>query len=437
MLRVANKLILLIVIGRCELNSQKFEVPTLAWFGQKKLELEFPENWRVSFLPMNGYEKPKASDKEIKIALKEPIGSKPLAKLAEGKKEVAIVVDDMTRPTKAYEILPYILSELKSAGISDDHIRFIMGGGLHGAWYRYDFAKKIGEENVERYPVYNHNPFANCEKVGETKRGTPVEINAEYNSCDLKIGIGLVVPHPMTGYGGGAKLILPGIASFDMVYHNHVKVHSKNPSFNGNRRSYWGFFDGNVTREDIDEAGKIAGMDMKIDVLVNGFGDNSMIFAGDLQEEFLKAVEHARNHYLTPDMPEDVDVIIANTYAKANEATLALSNWNHKMKKDGVMVIIAQAPEGQTTHYLYGKFGKREVAPGNNLPGEIEFKKLIIFSEYKTPDPLLPITESEIVWVRTWKEVIEEIKSSFDYEPKVAVLPNAEIQCDKETLIKS
>ncbi len=415
------------------LNTKKFEAPTLAWFGQKKFKLKFPEGWMVSFLPMNGYEKPRATDEEIRRALREPIETKPLAKLAKDKKEVVIVVDDMTRPTKAYEVLPHVLRELKSAGVSDDHIRFIMGGGLHGAWYRYDFAKKIGEENVEKYPVYNRNPFANCEKVGETERGTPVEVNAEYNSCDLKIGIGAVVPHPSTGYGGGAKIILPGISSFDMVYHNHIIVHKQNPPTD----SYWGFFEDNVTRADIDEAGRIAGMDMKIDVMVNGVGDSASVFVGDLQKEFLQAVKQAKKHYLTRNMPEDVDVIVANTYAKANEATLALSNWKHRMKKNGIMVIIAQAPEGQVTHYLYGKFGKRQVAPGGSLSREIEFKKLIIYSEYRTPDPLLPITGSEMIWIRTWKEVIEEVKSSFDHEPKVAVLPNAEIQCDQETLSKN
>ena len=41
-----------------------------------------------------------------------------------------------------------------------------------------------------------------------------------------------------------------------------------------------------------------------------------------------------------------------------------------------------------------------------------------------------------MVWIKTWKEVIEEIKTSFEYEPKVALMPNAEIQCDEETLAK-
>jgi nickel-dependent lactate racemase len=413
------------------LNVQKFEVPTLAWFNATKLELEFPKSWKVNFMPMEGYDKPLANDTAIKKALREPIGTKPLGKLAEKKKEVVIVVDDMTRPTRAYQILPHLLQELKKAGISDDHIRFIMGQGTHGAWYRYDFAKKIGEENVDKYPVYNHSPFNNCVTVGKTSRGTPVEVNAEYCSCDLRIGIGVVVPHPMVGYGGGAKIILPGIASYDMIYHNHIIVHKQNPPMD----SYWGLLKGNVTREDIDESGKIAGMDMKVDVLVNGFGDSAEVFAGHLQEEFLEAVKYARNHYVSPNIPEDVDVIVANTYAKANEATLALSNWKHSLKKkNGIMVIITQAPEGQTTHYLYGKFGTTQFAPGNSFPCDISFQKLIILSEYKTPDPFLPFSRCGMLWLKTWKEVIEEIKSSLGYVPKVAVLPNSEIQCDEETL---
>jgi nickel-dependent lactate racemase len=416
------------------LNYNRFEVPELAWFGQKMVGLEFPENWPVKLLPMNGYYKTRISEEGIKKALREPIGSKPIAKLAEGKKEVVIVVDDMTRPTRAYQIIPFIFEELKKAGVSDDGIRFIMGGGTHGAWYRYDFAKKIGEDFVEKYPVYNHSPFNNCEKVGVTSRGTPVEIDAEYNSCDLKIGIGLVVPHPMVGYGGGAKIILPGIASYNMIYHNHCVVHMQNTPMD----TYMGFLEKNLTRADIDESGKIAGMDMKIDVLVNGLGENTDVFAGDLQEEFVEGVKHAKTHYLTPSVPDDLDVIVSNTYAKANEATIGLGTWKHRLKKkNGVMVVITQAPEGQTTHYLYGKFGKMQYAPGNNFPCDVPFSKVIVFSEYKTPDPLLPFSKCETIWIKTWKEVVEELKSSFNYVPKVAVLPNADIQCPEEFLNRS
>jgi nickel-dependent lactate racemase len=412
--------------------SKSFKVPTLAWYGQRMLELSFPDDWQVSFLPMEGYSKPLVKNEEIIKMLREPIGTKSLRKLAEGKKEVVIVVDDMTRVTRTYQIIPYVLQELKAAGVSDERVRFIMGGGLHGAWYRDDFSKKLGEDIVKSYPVYNHNPFSNCTYVGKTSRGTPVEINSEYHSCDLKIGIGSVVPHPMTGYGGGAKIILPGIASYNTIFYNHMVVHRQNPI----AESYWGFLEGNQTRADIDETGKIAGMDIKIDVLLNGSGDSTNVFAGDIQGEFLEAIKVAKKHYSTKEVPDEADVVIANTYAKANEATLAYLNWKNKVKKDGIMVIIAQAPEGQTTHYLYGKFGINEYAPGFSVPSKPPFKKLIIFSEYKIPDPFLPIAEpSKMIWLNSWKEVLEEIKATFSYNPKVIVLPNAEIQCDEKVLV--
>jgi nickel-dependent lactate racemase len=412
--------------------SKSFKVPTLAWYGQRMLELSFPDDWQVSFLPMEGYSKPLVKNEEIIKMLREPIGTKSLRKLAEGKKEVVIVIDDMTRVTRTYQIIPYVLQELKAAGVSDERVRFIMGGGLHGAWYRDDFSKKLGEDIVKSYPVYNHNPFSNCTYVGKTSRGTPVEINSEYHSCDLKIGIGSVVPHPMTGYGGGAKIILPGIASYNTIFYNHMVVHRQNPI----AESYWGFLEGNQTRADIDETGKIAGMDIKIDVLLNGSGDSTNVFAGDIQGEFLEAIKVAKKHYSTKEVPDEADVVIANTYAKANEATLAYLNWKNKVKKDGIMVIIAQAPEGQTTHYLYGKFGINEYAPGFSVPSKPPFKKLIIFSEYKIPDPFLPIAEpSKMIWLNSWKEVLEEIKATFSYNPKVIVLPNAEIQCDEKVLV--
>jgi nickel-dependent lactate racemase len=375
---------------------------------------------------MSGYKKPCVSDDEIKKALREPVGTKPLSKIAQGKKEVVIVVDDLTRATRAYQILPHLLAELKRAGISDDHIRFVMGGGLHAAWYRYDFAKKLGEENVERYPVYNHTPFSNCEKLGETTKGTPVEINAEYSSCDLRIGIGSVVPHPDSGFSGGAKILLPGISSFDSIRHMHVDVPAPGTT------TTWGVLSGNRLREDIDEAGDISGIEMKIDVLLNGFADSSEIFAGKCRDEFSRAVAKARQHYLTPDFPE-VDVLVANAYAKASQASLGIINWKHRVKKNGIFVLIAQAPEGQGTHYLYGKFGKRSFAPGCVPSEKEELTKLIVFSDYKIADPLLPIAANPIIWLKDWKDVISEIKS-VSTDPTVAILPNSDIQCDKQRL---
>jgi nickel-dependent lactate racemase len=40
-------------------------------------------------------------------------------------------------------------------------------------------------------------------------------------SYPLKIAIGCILPHPQCGYGGGAKIILPGVAGMrSIIYKN-------------------------------------------------------------------------------------------------------------------------------------------------------------------------------------------------------------------------
>jgi len=200
---------------------QEVRVPTLLWYGDTELKLEFPEEWIVATYAMDGHNRQALSDDDIRLALSRLLGSKSISKLAGTKEECAIVVDDMTRPTRAYRIVPHILRELESGGISGDHVRFIFALGAHGACDRVDFAKKLGEDIVGEYPVYNHNPFHNVTYLGETSRGTPVSINTEFMECDLRIGIGSIVPHPHTGFGGGAKIVLPGISSMETISYNH------------------------------------------------------------------------------------------------------------------------------------------------------------------------------------------------------------------------
>ena len=100
-------------------------VPQLAWFGDSELKLKFPEDLDISFQVMKGHGKKPVDEEGIVYALRNPTGTKPLGKLARGKKDVVVIFDDMTRPTKAHEIVPHIIEELRGAGIKDDNIRFV------------------------------------------------------------------------------------------------------------------------------------------------------------------------------------------------------------------------------------------------------------------------------------------------------------------------
>jgi nickel-dependent lactate racemase len=407
-------------------------LPQLSWYGTKELKLSLPDRWEVEIGNIAGYNRKKMKANEIRAALDNPIGTKALSELARGKKEVVILFDDTSRVTRAAEIVPHILAALASAGIRDKNIRFVCALGTHGALNRIDFVKKLGDAVLERFPVYNHNPFGNCVSAGKTKTwGTEVEINSEVMKCDLKIAIGMVVPHPTSGFGGGGKIILPGVSSFAAIRHNHHCFYQNYRQMRD--RMGAGLFDDNPMRLDIEEAAELAGLDFIINCVVNEWGETVKIFAGALKPAYAQAIAEAKTHYLTPAL-KDKDIAICNVFIKANESYMGSAIAYPVLSQEGGdIVVLANAPEGTVVHYLLGPWGKDCLGPEGqqfHLPKKV--KRIIIYSEY--PDLAgrgwLPDSE-RVLYFKEWREVLKSLESDYPSSARVAVFPNAEIQYAK------
>ncbi len=405
-------------------------LPQLAWYGNGEMEINFPPSWEVDVCNMKGYRRRALSRQGFRKAFSNPIGTKPIRELARGKKEVAILFDDMTRPTRVAEIVPYILEELRAAGVADEGIRFIAAVGAHGALNRLDFVKKLGEDVVCRYPGFNHNPYENCTFLGNTSRGTPIYINSEVMSCDFKIGIGGILPHPLTGFSGGCKIILPGIAGIDTMEANHrtllinALTRGEDPSIG------LGMYENNIIRLDMAEAAQMAGLDIKIDAVFNLHGDTVGLFVGEPVAAHAEGVKMAREVYATRPSPGH-DIVVLNAYAKANEAVLALPIVPQVLGESGELVLIANAPEGQVTHYLVrsfgNKFGGRLWTPPTSLPANIN--RLIVLTPYidLAGTDWLGCRES-IVWAKKWDDALQKLIETHGDKAKVAVIPDATMQ---------
>jgi len=406
-------------------------VPQQAWYDNDELELQFPSSWELTVCYMRGHHRPPLSEQGFREAFANPIGTKPIRELARGKSEVAILFDDMSRPTRVAEIVPYVLEELGAAGIRDDSVRFIAALGTHGALTRVDFAKKLGEAVLGRFPVYNHNPYENCTFVGNTSRGTPLAINSEFMGCDLKIGIGSILPHPLTGFNGGGKIILPGVAAIDSIAYNHGTLTAEAMVRGEDIGTWIGKFEENELRLDTAEAARMAGLDIKIDAVINGRGETTALFVGDPTSAHIEGVKLAREVYATQPI-EGQDIAVLNTYSKGSEAFLALPLSSRLLQGGaGDLVLIANAPEGQVTHYLAGSFGKKTGGrlwlPRASLPPNV--KRLIVFTTYidKAGGDWLAIPES-IVWAKTWPEVLERLTKTHGDSARVAIVPDATMQ---------
>jgi len=403
----------------------KLSLPRRLWYENDSLDLDLPDDWQVELCPMAGADHPALSRTEIEAALARPVGSPPLRELAQGKRSAVIVFDDMTRPTRCAQIAPYLLREMAAAGVPEEAITFVCALGTHGALSFHELRKKLGQDIVERFRVFNHNTYENCDEVGVTSRGTRVRINREVLAAELKLAISCVTAHPYAGFSGGGKILMPGVAHIDSIADHHTRVMALKPDGVG-----LGKFAGNLVRQDIDEAADLVGLDFSVNVLVNGRGEAAAVVAGELRRSHAKAVELAQSWYATSPRPRGMDVVISNAFVKANEMPIAVALARGALKPTGgTVVVIADSPEGQVVHYLLGRFGSGHggrMYPVRQLPDNL---RLIIMA------PCLDRTFGDwfanpevITFCKTWGQTMELLAGEHGPGTRAAVLPNATMQ---------
>jgi len=405
-----------------------FTFPANIWYEGHQIDISFPPPWEVETYPMEGDGASPITDKEIEERITDPIGCPTIREGAAQAESAIILIDDLTRPTKASRIAPIVLKQLKRAQVPKESIRFMVAQGAHRSLTRLDYVEKLGEEIVDQYPVYSHNPFHNCTRLGTTSYGTPVEVNQEVMSCDYKIGIGGIVPHPQMGFGGGGKIINPGVSSIESIRKNHY--HSISPKGEVEQGAGWGNYEENAHRKDVEEIVEMAGLDFKIDALFNCRGEATHLFCGDPILEHRKGVEKARRHYSTPSPSRQVDVIVAGAHCKASEAGLVIGQTRQFLKPGGTLVIATNPPQGFAPHYLYGRWGKSRIGgfdwrEKKSLPEKVG--KLIVFTQCIDRGGSWWFgPEDGFDWVENWEDVLEKIGK--DEPKKVALYPDGTIQ---------
>jgi nickel-dependent lactate racemase len=411
------------------MKKQVIKLPQLVWQGVRDLELAFPEEWLVEVCQMAGYNRPALTFTEIEKAVKNPIGTKPIRELARNRKQTVIIFDDIQRATRVAQIVPFVLEELAEAGMPDSNIRFVAATGCHAAMDRFDFVKKLGEDVLRRFPVYSHNAFGSCEDIGCTSLGTRLLVNSEVMSCDLKIAIGSIVPHAFAGFGGGAKIILPGVCHYGTCVDFHALA-SKFAKEHPDQPIGIGIIENNLLRVNMEEAAAKVGLDIKIDTLMNSYGETTAVYAGDLKTAYSEAVKDASRHYDT--IPaKDCDIVVANAFAKVAECESGLEMAFPAVKKEGgEVVLVGNAPEGHVAHYLGGPWGKTYRGKLQMQCGLADnIRRLIIYNEY--PDLTIYgffANPEKVQVISKWDEVLELLRKKYPGSAKVAVYPNADIQ---------
>ena len=145
----------------------------------------------------------------------------PLRKIVKPGDKVAIIFNDITRPTPSKLIIETILKELKHIPLSS--IKLFNAVGTHQLNTVEELRTMIGSYLAENFRIVQNNAFDKnlLQYIGTSSFGNDILVNKELMSCNLKILTGFIEPHFFAGFSGGGKAIMPGMAGINTILSNH------------------------------------------------------------------------------------------------------------------------------------------------------------------------------------------------------------------------
>lgn len=328
-------------------------------YGGAGMELSVPEENLVAVLEPQPVAPAADPVAEIEVALDQPVGTPSLSELARGRGSAIVICDDMTRPTPARLALPPVLRRLEGAGISSEKILIMMALGTHRPMTEAEMTRKVGAEVMAHYQVVNSEFWLEdkLRYLGEVDN-LPLYVDRRVMEADLKLSIGTVLPHPAAGWGGGGKMICPGVAGERTVRSLHY-LQGATP------RNLFGDVNSPV-RAAIEKWAAEVGLDFTLNLILTGKGEVYKVAAGHFVRSHRRAVEMALDVIGAP-FREKADIVIVDSHPADLDlwqATKAITAGDLAAADGGTVVLVTPCPEGVGPHAELPEYiGSPEVEP--------------------------------------------------------------------------
>jgi len=314
-------------------------------YRNKSIEVDIPEDNLLTLASPKRIRGSNDAEAEIDRALNNPISTRKIEEIVKPGDSIILIVDDNTRLTPCPKILPKVIERLKEAGVRENNIRVVIATGTHRSLSQEEVERKVGTEIFRRIEVLNHNwkDKDNLIYIGKTTNGTPIEVNRYVLKAKVKIGVGNVIPHPLTGWSGGAKIIQPGVCGKSTTAATHI-LGAIYPN------SFLGVVDNPIRRE-IESVAREVGLTMIINTVLNHRGEVAKVFAGDFIKAHREAVKEAK-HIWGVKVPTLADIVIVSSYPcdlDFWQAAKALCSAELMIKRGGDIIFLTPCPEGIST----------------------------------------------------------------------------------------
>ncbi len=311
-------------------------------FGTQRITFSLPDTYHVREIKPRPRPSIPSLEEALNDALDNPTGVASLKDLIRPEHHIAVICDDHTRPTPIRGLLSVLLDLLLSLGVSRNHIEIFVAYGLHPPMKKEELEARFGKEILSSFSICHHNAHEkeNLAFLGRTASGTPVHVNQGVVDADFRIGIGNISLSKEAGYGGGAKVLMPGVCGAETIYGSHEKVRW--------HPNQVGRISGNPIRKEIEEVGRMARLDFIINTILNQEDEICDLIAGEPSTAFMEGLR-AFNQVYQFQLEKPFDLCLAGSspydfeFYQANKAISAASLG---VKDGGTIVLVSPCEKG-------------------------------------------------------------------------------------------
>lgn len=395
---------------------------------------------------LHGNHVPAVTDEaaEVRKALRQPIGSLPLAEVVKSSDTVAIIVSDITRLVHTAQMLPVIVDELNRAGIPDEQIKVITAQGTHRAHTSEEDELVCGKEMVQRLTIINHDcrNKENLVKVGTTTHGNDVWLNAEAVLADKVIVTGAVSFHPMAGFGGGRKAVLPGIAGYETIMRNHALALTEDVGGGCNERCETSLLEDNPLHDDMKQAAALLNPCFLVNTVFSADGDLAEVVGGHWYEAWKKGCDDLLSFASVP-IAEKADITLASAGGYPKDMNLYQSmkapmNAVFATKPGGTMILTLDCPDIKEPTVFTDWFFRsdmtafeRDLRADFSIPAFVAFKSHCIFRSMQAvyvvtrPENFDIIRQSGLIPAASLEAAWEKAQANLPQDYTVTVMGHA------------
>ncbi len=315
-------------------------------YGKEKRNIKLPEEIKWQRLTLR--ERSQRVDERVVIQNAIKTAKASIDNLKTTPANVLFIVPDHTRRCKIKSILPSVLSLFPSA---ETKVTILIANGTHELQSAVAVTALLGENIVEKYKVIQHDCHddGSLRYVGETRAGTPIWLNRLLLEADFIMTINGILFHYFAGFGGGAKMLLPGSAGYETIRINHSYTIDRTTGqfHNG---CYDGNLDTNPVQQDLIQVLDFLPPVLSFQVVLDSSGMICYADSGPVLKVQNKLCSRVKELYSIP-IRERADIVVASAGGYPMDVNFVQSHksLHHACKavrKNGHVILYASCDEG-------------------------------------------------------------------------------------------